>query len=54
VDQILRRHQSAQGIITALSLPRRNVLEALIEEVVAPVWKLFDAIEVSPPRAAIP
>jgi geranylgeranyl pyrophosphate synthase len=54
VDQILRRHRSAQGIITALSLPRRNVLEALIEEVVAPVWKLFDAIEVSPPRAAIP
>jgi geranylgeranyl pyrophosphate synthase len=54
VDQILRRHQAAQGIVAALSIPRRDVLDALIEEVVAPVWKLFDTIGISPPQTAIP
>lgn len=54
VDQILRRQQTAQGIIAALALPRRDVLESLLEEVVAPVRKLFDAIDGSLPQAAIP
>ena len=54
VDQILRRHQAAQEIIAALLLPNRDVLDALIEEVVAPVWKLFDAVGVSQPRSVIP
>jgi geranylgeranyl diphosphate synthase type I len=47
VDQILRRQQTAQGILAALALPRRDVLEALLEEVITPVRKLFDAVEVS-------
>ena len=47
VDQILRRQKTAQGILAALALPRRDVLDALIEEVIAPVRKLFDAVEVS-------
>jgi geranylgeranyl diphosphate synthase type I len=54
VDQILRRHQAAQEIIAALSLPHRNVLDAMVEEVVAPVWKLFDAIGASLSPMAIP
>jgi geranylgeranyl pyrophosphate synthase len=54
VDQILRRHQAAQDILTTMSLPRREVLDALLEEVVAPVWELFDAVGVSQPRSVIP
>ena len=54
VDQILRRHQAAQGIVATLSLPRREVLDVLVEKVIAPVWKLFDAIGISAPRTAIP
>jgi geranylgeranyl pyrophosphate synthase len=54
VDQVLRRQQTAQGILAALTLPRRDVLSALIEEVIAPVRKLFDAVGVSQPRTAIP
>ena len=54
VDQILRRYQVPQEIVAALSLPRRGVLDALIEGVVAPVWKLFDAIGVSPHQIPIP
>jgi hypothetical protein len=47
VDQIWRRQQTAQRILAALELPRRDVLDALIEEVIAPVRKLFDSVEVS-------
>lgn len=48
VDQLLRRHQAAQEVLADISLPRREVLDALIEEVIAPVRKLFDAIGISP------
>ena len=54
VDQILRRHQAAQEIVAALSLPKREMLDALIEEVVEPVWKLFDAIGLFPHPIPIP
>jgi hypothetical protein len=54
VDQILRRHQVAQEIVAALSLPRQGVLDALIEGMVSPVWKLFNAIGVSPHQTPIP
>jgi geranylgeranyl diphosphate synthase type I len=48
VDQILRRYRSSQDILAATSLPRRDVLDALLEEVVAPVWRLFEAIGETP------
>ena len=53
VDQLLRRHQSAQEILQSVELARPELIESLLEEVVAPVWKLFEAIEVAPPRTAI-
>jgi geranylgeranyl pyrophosphate synthase len=48
VDQLLRRYQSARDVLAAGSLPRRDVLDALLEEVVAPVWRLFEAIGEAP------
>jgi len=52
VDQILRRHQASQEILTTLLLPHRNVLYALLEEVVAPVKRLFEAIGESLPASS--
>ena len=44
VDQLLRKHQTAQDMLATVSLPRREVLDVLLEEVVAPVWQLFEAV----------
>ena len=37
-----------------VELARPDLIESLLEEVVAPVWKLFDAIGASPPKIATP
>jgi geranylgeranyl pyrophosphate synthase len=54
VDQLLRRYQSARNLLQTVELACPELIESLLEEVVAPVWKLFDTIEVSLPRTVIP
>lgn len=57
VDQLLRRHQSAQETLNKTSLPDRGAVDALFEGVIAPVWKLFETLGISPnifPTAAEP
>jgi geranylgeranyl pyrophosphate synthase len=49
VDQLLRRNQAAQEALREIALVRPGLIESLLEELVAPVWKLFDGLEVSPP-----
>lgn len=44
VDQLLRRHEKACEILAHTPIVRRNKLENLFEEVIAPVQKLFQAI----------
>jgi geranylgeranyl diphosphate synthase, type I len=44
VDQLLQKHQAAQDLLATVPLPRREVLDVLLEEVVAPVWRLLEAI----------
>jgi geranylgeranyl pyrophosphate synthase len=53
VEQLLCRYQSARELLQTVELARPELIESLLEEVVAPVWKLFEAVEVSPPRTAI-
>jgi geranylgeranyl pyrophosphate synthase len=47
VDQLLRRHQTAQGILNKLPLPKKAAVEALMEAVIAPVRKLFETLGIS-------
>jgi geranylgeranyl pyrophosphate synthase len=54
VDQLLRRYHSAREILQTVELARPDLIESLLEKVVAPVWKLFDAIGASPPKIATP
>lgn len=49
VDQLLRRHRAAREILDPMPLPRRELLDDLLEEVIAPVRKLFRAIDELPP-----
>ncbi len=44
VDVLLRQHESARGLLDSASLVRPEPLESLIEEVIAPVNRLFEAI----------
>jgi geranylgeranyl diphosphate synthase type I len=47
VEQLLTKYQSMQTMLAAL-LPRaRDEMESLAQEVIAPVWKLFEELEVS-------
>ena len=43
-DQLTRRDLSARAMLDALPPVRRGPLEGLFERVIAPVWKLFEAI----------
>jgi geranylgeranyl pyrophosphate synthase len=54
VYQLQYRHKNAQDILASITLTQRNILDAVFEEVIVPVWKLFDAIGVSPSQVAIP
>jgi len=49
VDQLLGRYQSAREIIQTVGLAHPQSIESLLDEVIAPVQKLFDAIGASPP-----
>ncbi len=48
VDQLVRRYQAAQDILSQTPLPNKEVVEVLIEGVIAPVRKLFETLGVSP------
>jgi geranylgeranyl pyrophosphate synthase len=48
VDQLLRRHQAAQNILNETPLSTRQEVDSLLKEVIAPVWKLFAALGLSP------
>ncbi len=52
VDQLLRREASARAALDALPLARREILDGLFERVIAPVWKLFEAMEEEPTTAS--
>ena len=43
VDQLLRRYRDAQAVLVDLKLARPGRLGAVLEELVAPVWKLLEA-----------
>ena len=45
VDQLLIRHQSMQAVLNTIPLRVRNEMDALSQEVIAPVFKLFDALD---------
>jgi hypothetical protein len=48
VDQLIRRHQAAQDILNKTPLANKEAVDSLIEDVIAPVWKLFETLEISP------
>ena len=48
VDQLLRKHRTAQDILNNTPLPNKGVVEGLVQGVIAPVWKLFEALGLSP------
>lgn len=57
VDQLLRRHQTAQEILSETPLPNNEAVNALLEGVIAPVRKLFETLGIAPdisPTAAEP
>ena len=44
VDQLMQKWESAQEVLAGLSLAKPNVMQALLDEVVAPVRKLLEAV----------
>jgi hypothetical protein len=48
VDQLLDRYQTVRRILSNESLARPSVLIGLFEDVVAPVWRLFQAAGETP------
>jgi geranylgeranyl pyrophosphate synthase len=48
VDQLLRRHQAAQEILNKVPLQNKGRVDSLMEAVIAPVWKLFQTLGISP------
>ena len=53
VDQLLHRHQAVQDILSRISLPNKGAIDSLIEGVIAPVWKLFEALGIPPENQLI-
>lgn len=48
VDQLLRRHQAAQELLNTMPLANKGTVAPLMEAVIAPVWKLFTTLGISP------
>lgn len=48
VDQLIRRHQIAREILNKTPLANQEIIDSLIEGVIAPVWKLFESLGLSP------
>lgn len=47
VDQLVRRHQTARNILNRALIPHKEITEILMDEVITPVWKLFETLGVS-------
>ena len=48
VDQLIRRHQVTQDILNKTPLANKEGVDSLIEDVIAPVRKLFQTLGISP------
>lgn len=44
VDQLLCRHQAAQRILDNTPLPNKGVVDSVIQDIIAPVKRLFDTL----------
>jgi geranylgeranyl diphosphate synthase type I len=53
-DQLLRRHQVMQEMLNTIPLVRREILDALLEELIAPVHRLFRETGALLPELIIP
>ena len=47
VDQLIHRHQAAQGILDKVPLPNKERVDSVFEAIIAPVHRLFDALGIS-------
>lgn len=54
IDQLLRRYQLARKMLGAISLADRDTLDHLLEEVISPVYRLFQETGTSLPDTLIP
>lgn len=45
IDQLLRRYRDAQTVSTGMKLVHPDKLDALLEELIVPVWRLFEVPE---------
>ena len=48
VHQLLHRHRAAQDILNRTTLASRATVDSLLEGVIAPVWRLFETLGISP------
>jgi len=44
----LRRHQTAQAILDKTPLSNKEAVNSLMESTIAPIWKLFETLGISP------
>ena len=54
LDQLLRRHRVMQEMLNTIALVRREILDALLEELIAPVYGLFRETGALLPELIIP
>jgi geranylgeranyl pyrophosphate synthase len=47
VDQLLRRYQTVQALLSKSSFANKGTVDSLIEGIIAPVWKLFGTLGIS-------
>ena len=45
IDQLLRRYRDAHTVSTSMKLVHPDKLDAILEEVIVPVWRLFEVSE---------
>jgi geranylgeranyl pyrophosphate synthase len=48
IDQLLHRHAAVEQILSLTPLAYREPLQGLVDEVVVPVWKLFETMGIEP------
>lgn len=54
VDQLIRRHQTVQEILAKTPLANKDLIDSLIRSVIDPVWRLFEALGISPNHLPTP
>ena len=50
IDQLLGRYRDAHTVSTRMKLVHPEKLDAILEEVIVPVWRLFEVSEKQPPE----